>query len=295
MVRRRHGRMFTAPPACPHLHRETEASCVPSPRRSRSAHVPLAPPMSFRFTTLAHANHAVMSPISEAKLERLLEALGARDGSRVLDVGCGHGEMLVRLEGKARIEGVGIDRNPAMIEAAATRAGRLPVDRRQAISWLMADAATVTESLGVFDVVICVGATGAFGGYDGTLKALHRLLPVGGRALVGEGHWRRPPDAGYLEALGASPEEMTDFAETAARARAMNFDVLESIESTSEEWDAYEGLYADSIDRWCHEHPDDPESAAFRARIATWTNAYRRWGRDTLGFGSYVLRRRPYA
>ncbi len=34
---------------------------------------------------------------------------------------------------------------------------------------------------------------------------------------------------------------------------------------------------------------DDPDAGAMAARIHGWHEAYLRWGRDTLGFGFYVL------
>lgn len=51
----------------------------------------------------------------------------------------------------------------------------------------------------------------------------------------------------------------------------------------------YEGLYCLSMESFVRDHPQDPDAAPFRERIRAWRDAYRRWGRDTLGFGYYLF------
>jgi hypothetical protein len=43
------------------------------------------------------------------------------------------------------------------------------------------------------------------------------------------------------------------------------------------------------MERYLDANPDDPDSGAMALRIRAWHDAYLRWGRDTLGFGFYVL------
>ena len=50
----------------------------------------------------------------------LLEWLAAEPGERVLDLGCGTGELAARIAGSGAIV-IGIDSDPAMIEAARER------------------------------------------------------------------------------------------------------------------------------------------------------------------------------
>src|SRR5438093_9965905 len=100
---------------------------------------------------------------------------------------------------------------------------------------------------------------------------------------------KRPPEPEYLEALGATEDEMTTHAGNAARAREAGFRVLSTATSNDDEWDEYEGRYCAAIERYVEVHPDDPDADAMAARICGWHEAYLRWGRDTLGFGFYVL------
>jgi hypothetical protein len=45
------------------------------------------------------------------------------------------------------------------------------------------------------------------------------------------------------------------------------------------------------VRRFLDARPGHPEAAAMRERIDTWRAAYARWGRDTMGFVTLVLRR----
>jgi hypothetical protein len=130
------------------------------------------------------------------------------------------------------------------------------------------------------------------GGLRDSLRTLRRLLVPGGTAIVGEGHWLREPDVEYLAFLDAKRDDLLDHAGDVALARAEGFDVVRALVSSKADFDAYEDRYAAHVERFVDEHPDDPDADAFRARIRAWRAAYLRWGRDTLGFAMYVLRRR---
>jgi SAM-dependent methyltransferase len=53
--------------------------------------------------------------------ETFLERIGALDVDRFVDVGCGIGDVTCRV-GASRVEALGIDPNPVVVDAAATRA-----------------------------------------------------------------------------------------------------------------------------------------------------------------------------
>lgn len=257
-----------------------------------------------RFSSIAHADHLFMSPLAEEKVDHVLARMRLAPGERVVDIGCGNGEMLIRLV-EASVPfasseaggalGVGIDRSEPAIEMARRRAAerRSPIARTH-IEWRVGDASgLVSEDSAVdraFDAALCVGATGAFGGFQPALGVLRRIARPGGRVVVGEGFWRTPPHADYLAALGATADEMTSHAGNVEAAIASGFTPLYSVTSSDDEWDHYEGLYLHAMERWLAEHPGDPDHAAFTARIHAWRDAYLRWGRSTLGFGVYVLR-----
>jgi hypothetical protein len=60
----------------------------------------------------------------------------------------------------------------------------------------------------------------------------------------------------------------------------MGLTPLFSAVASEDDWDAYEGLYASSIEEYCYENPDDPDVDAMLTRIRSWRNTYLEWGRE---------------
>ncbi len=253
----------------------------------------------FRYTTIAHAGRALLGPLSVASVDALLARLApgapgapgtpGAAGPTVLDVGCGKGEILVRASLRLGADGTGVDPNAAFVADARARARAAGIDERVVLhATTLADAPLAGA---VFDLVICTGATHAFGDWPTALAAMAARTRPGGQALVGVGYWRCAPAAEYLAAFAGSADELAPLADTLATARAAGWRVLAAHESTHAEWDEYEHGYAGALLRWLAQHPNDPEAPAFHARMESWSAAYERWGRETMGFVTLVLAR----
>lgn len=210
--------------------------------------------------------------------------------ARILDVGCGKAEMLIRAIEQCAGTGVGVDMNAAFLEAARDRAERRIPDG--ALALYVSRIEDLTFDLGTFDAVMCVGSTHALGGYAESLAALAAFARPGGVIVAGEGYWKQKPAPGYLEALGGTEDEYTTHEGNVAigveRGLTRRFD----FESTEADWAAYEDLYAETLERFVVEHPEDPDRDAMLARIRPWRAAYLAWGRATLGFGVYGFEKR---
>jgi len=258
--------------------------------------------------------NGVAHPLPETATLALVDSLDLAPTARVLDVGCGRAELLIRLVARTGARGVGVDPWPHAIAAArAAAAGRVDPSRLDlrdetcdASQFVDASFAAPSDEgvrrgprspddaarRSAFNVAFCVGATHAMGGLSGTLATFRRLLVPGGIAIVGEGHWLRAPDAEYLAFLGAKHDDLLDHDGNLALARDAGFDFVSALVSSKEDFGAFEDRYAANVERFVAEHPDDPDADAFLTRIRAWRAAYLRWGRDTLGFALYVMRRR---
>jgi len=242
-----------------------------------------------RFSTLAHRDHDFCNPVGSEKVDRMLALLELTAGQRVVDIGCGKAELLIRLVERSRVSGVGIDLNPHWLgEGRARAASRVPDGDLTLLQMDVADFMGQEES---FDVGVCIGATHAYGSYRKTLKTLPRLVRPGGLVLVGEGYWKRDPDADYLMALGAQREEFTDHKGNIEAGVEEGLTPLYSQVSSEDDWDHYEGLYVRAIERFASSYPDDPDSEEMTARIRRWRTIFHRWGRSTLGFGLYLFQK----
>ncbi len=98
-----------------------------------------------------------------------------------MHLGCGAGAWLLELlDGRADLTAVGVD--TALHPDRELRARERGV--ADCVTWVEADASGWASADGSpHDAVLCIGASHAFGGLDGTLDALRRFLRPGGRAL----------------------------------------------------------------------------------------------------------------
>ncbi len=241
-----------------------------------------------KFSRIAHEGIAFAAPIAEAKLADIESQLPLGPGTRILDVGCGRAEWLMRLVEGYGARGVGVDRSAGALAVARAEAARRGTSG--AVDLREQDAADFDAPAASFDLALCVGSTHVLGGYRETLRALRRWVRPGGHVVLGEGFWQREPPQEYLDGFGGSRDELATHAENVAAALEEGFVPLYAAVSSPDDWDRYEGRYARNIELYVMEHPDDPEAPAMRDRIRRWRDGYLRWGRDTMGFALYLHR-----
>ncbi len=241
-----------------------------------------------RISDLAHADHPIASPLSDHRVDRLLAAAVAGQGT-VLDLGCGDGSWLLRaLRRDPALIAVGVDHSDAgfdRVREQAEREGladRLELVRADARSWSSNDR---------FDVVLSVGATHAFGGLERTLAAIDGHLRPGGRALVGECFWEQAPTPRVLDLLGSQQDDYGDLAATVEVAAANGWVPLQGHVSTLEEWDDYEWSWTGALAAWASGHPDDADRDPGRAASVEHRRAWLGGYRGTLGFLTLILGR----
>lgn len=242
-----------------------------------------------KFSAIAHRSHRFCSPISVTTLNAVLDALDLRPGTRVVDFGCGNGEMLLHVMSRFGAEGAGVERSGAMLTMARERADA----RELAVDWHEGDAATFAGT--GFDLAIAVGVDRLFPdqppGVEGQLRGLSGRLRPGGYILFGEGYWKAPPEPWYLEALGAQSSDYTDHTGNVTAGEAVGLIPYHARTSSEVEWDEYEWRYSRSIEQYLVEHPEDPDAEAMRTRIKNWRHLYLTGGRQFLGFGMYLFRK----
>lgn len=238
-----------------------------------------------RLSALAHLNHPVAAPLSDAAVENLLQRVAAREPRRILDIGCGSAQWLVRLlELVPSATGVGVDLSTDATTAAVALADSRGVSDR--IDIRCQDASALGDER--YDALLCIGSTHALGGLQPTLRALHARADEGGTMLVGDGFWEQPPQQAALDSLGASPDEFPSYAELAALVESSGWAPLHIHLSTQAEWDDYEWSWVSTLSGWARRHPEDPDAAdaaAFaRQHQEQWLSGYR----GTLGFATIV-------
>jgi len=232
------------------------------------------------------------SPISSEKANRLIDLLHLSPGSRVLDVGCGTGEFLIRIVERYRCQGVGVDTDTASLESARKAAEARGYD--QSVEFLEMDIRDYCPDEGP-DCGVCLGATHAYAmdepAYPETLRNLGGNLKEGGTLLIGESYWMREPEQAYLDFIGEPCGTYRTHEENVALAESFGLKPLYAITSSLDEWDDFEWSHHMKIEKHAFENPDDPSATGKRDRGRAWRAAYLKWGRGTMGFAFYLFRK----
>lgn len=248
-----------------------------------------------KFSEIAHCNHVFYNPINDSKLMKIIEKVPLQPEDKVIDVGSGQGELLIRLVENYNVFATGIEIYDRAVEQAKRNAtSRVP---GHSIDFIADDASkAVYQCEEDHKLGVCIGSTHALNGLASTLQTLKRLVKKDGYILVGEGYWKQPPSKDYLEALGGADEsELTTHAENVRIGEEMGLTPIWSYVASEEEWDDYEWLYSSSVENYCRENPNDPDGEEMLERIRAWRRTYLNWGRDTMGFGLYLFRNSDFS
>jgi SAM-dependent methyltransferase len=229
----------------------------------------------------------ICNPLSSAKLDELVELLNLRPDARVLDIGCGKAELLIRLAERYSAGAIGVDLSPPFVAAARASALRRVPDAD--FTFIEVDGARFVAEPERFDLAVCLGASWTFGGHRGTLRALSRFVRPGGQVLAGEPFWRREPEPEYLAATGYDRLSFAGHAVNVAIGVEEGLTPLYTLVSSEDDFDRYEALQWRAVERYVRAHPDDPDVPELLARQRQERDTYLRWGRDTLGWALYLF------
>ncbi|MGW5685891.1 SAM-dependent methyltransferase [Nonomuraea sp. NPDC003754] len=239
-------------------------------------------------SAIAHADHPIAAPITEANQERLLRRAALPARARILDLGCGEATWTLRaLELYPDATADGVDISPHALTAAAKAAAARGLSERLRLHETPADGFRAAEP---YDLVLCVGAAHAFGGLTPTATAVHAQLKPGGLALIGDGFWERPPTPQALAKLGATPDDYSDLPGTVAATESAGLRTIYAHTSQPAEWDDYEWSWTGTLTRWALDHPGPDADRALAAALEhrdMWLNGYR----GILGFVTLLLKR----
>lgn len=116
------------------------------------------------------------SPFNRARIDGVLkmisQAVEGKSKPRILDLGCGQGQLTIRLSKLLDATLVGLDFSLTAIEQAAKRAPHL--------NWVVADALSPPFADGEFDFILCANLWEHVESPLGLLKEARRILRPGG-------------------------------------------------------------------------------------------------------------------
>jgi ubiquinone/menaquinone biosynthesis C-methylase UbiE len=222
------------------------------------------------------------APLSVDHAELLMDRLDVQPRAHVADLGCGWGELLLRVVARAgQATGTGVDTEAGALRRARRLAQQLRLDKQ--VQFAEADIRGWT---GTADRVLCVGASHAFGGTASALDALARVVPPGGRMLFGDGYWETPPSAAATDLFG---EQVLPLAGLMQVCRSEGWRVIHMSVACQLEWDDFESAFRAGRQEWLLANADDPRAAEVRDWVDARERQYIEVYRGVLGFAYLVL------
>lgn len=228
------------------------------------------------------------APLSAERADTLIAGLRPLGDARVLDLGCGWAELLLRLlAAEPTATGIGLDTDTDAIERGAANAQRRGLSER--IELVNADATTWSGDAA--DVVIAIGSSHAWEGTTGLLEAAASHLRPAGRLLLGEEIWECPPTPAALTALGVEKDEYRELGPLIDLAIENGYRPLSLATATLDEWDAFESGWCAGRGRWLLDHRDAGDADEVRAVVEEHRNRWLHGYRRILGFAYLTLAR----
>jgi len=226
----------------------------------------------------------LINPSSPEKMIKIGEILRLHPESRVIDFGCGFGEVLALWGEHFGISGVGVDIREYACQRARQRLAMANLDER--IEIICANVAKYSPDQHAFDVATCTGASFIWDNFDGALRALSTAVRKEGKIVIGEPYWLSdeiPPE--YRQRM----KEVHSEYELLQRIRKQGFELEYLVRASIDDWDRYEAGNWHGMVRWIEENPHHPDREVVVEHLRQSQDEYLHYGRQYLGWAVYVL------
>lgn len=211
----------------------------------------------YEFFAAIERYHTFQNPTSEEKLDLAISYCSIRDGMRILDVGCGKGWLARRIAQRFRVQITGLEINRIFsAEARQLAAAENVADRIEIVQGLALDFHAAPAS---FDVVMCIGASFALGGFEPALEWMKSRVKPTGIVAIGEVFARVPPlpDSLPSNRKYGEPRSLWTTVENMRRRGLMPRGI---VESSIDDWNRYHSLHWQAALDWATENPDSPDA-----------------------------------
>jgi len=228
----------------------------------------------------------LVNPTTPEKILIAGRVAGMNKGNRVIDFGCGYGEVLILWARTFGISGLGIDIRSVACERAYRKIAKERLGDR--IEIVCGDAAEYPFEPQGYNVASCIGATFIWkGGFREAVRTMQRAIPPNGRLVIGEAHWLRsivPPD--YVR---HEPSIRTEY-ELLCTAREEGLELIYVLHSNHDDWDHSESENWRGLADWLDENPTHREREEVIRHLHDSQEEYLRYAREHLGWALYVLK-----
>jgi SAM-dependent methyltransferase len=238
------------------------------------------------FYEIAH-NHRHATPLTEAQNLTLGQLCDINPSARVLDLGCGNGELLCQWALHYRVVGVGVEGSDALMQTARARGFDLAVWDK--ITWAYEEPQTYPNDFHQFDVVCNLGGRVGLDFADSFALMRSALRDGGGLLVFGEPFWQALPPPALLSEFDLAEDTFPTLDQLHQRFEQGGAEVRHTVLATHEGRDAYERAQWKAVDQWLQNHRGDPAADDLRAWSQRNQHNYQAFEQHYVGWGAFVL------
>lgn len=232
------------------------------------------------YWTIAESDIEIQNPVTDRKLRLLDDYCDIRDGLKVLDIGCGKAWVMRQWADRFSIEGTGLDANGAFLDVARRR----PPTRGK-LSFVHGQADRFVAEPGSYDVVLCLGAAAALGGFVEAVDWMVAAARPGGAVVIGDLTVRHRPHVSSYEHLPLDPVDGVAIIDRHGA------EVSALISASDADYERYVSHHRHSALRWAREHPQHPDAEDVLEKSREDWGYYLRTIRPYLGWTVFVARK----
>jgi len=236
------------------------------------------------YWAIAERDIEIQNPVTDRKLRLLDDYCDIRDGLDVLDIGCGKAWVMRQWAERFAIRGTGLDINPKFLEVARQKAAERGVAKK--LAFIDGPAADFRPEPASYDVILCLGASFALGGFVQAVDWMATAAKPGGIMVIGDLTLKHRPPVPRRELL--LPHDALDTIGVIERHGAV---VSALISASDADFERYVSHHRHAVIRWARENPKHRDhDAALEQSRADWTH-YLKTIRPHLGWTIFLARR----
>ncbi|MDH7516597.1 MAG: class I SAM-dependent methyltransferase [Bacteroidota bacterium] len=242
---------------------------------------------STAYYDIAYSQHEIMNPLTERTLSEIGRAFLCTPSPALLDIGSGKGYAAAVFAREFGAHCTLIEPWPRWNTAARDLFARIGATDRLTIHERRAGPEDARVE--AFDVILCLGTTPVYGGFEAALNTLRPALRKDGILIVGEATLDPPVPVGYRSYILRRGWDFLTSSRMIRCIASCGYDLLWCRRSTSEEWDAYMSLQWKAVREYALAHAGEPDARAFLAYARKEQLVYFRYQRRAMDWNVLVL------
>lgn len=241
----------------------------------------------YNYLAITHSHSRFCSPLSPKLVEQVSDLLQLKPGSRVLDLGCGKAEMIIRLASRWQIHGVGVDPSPHYIQSAHESVATLCPGAD--LHFHESEPLAFQQTEEAWDVVLCINAVRQMGGYPNALRECAEFVDAGGLVVMGAYYWRGTAQPELAAALDIEIAE-EDYDARVQDGIEAGLNPVYAVPVAQDDLDHYYWVQVYGAEEYLAESADFAGADSLREQTQLNRDSYRKI-RQTLGFGIFLFRK----